>query len=340
MSLLVEEGVSLGSLTTLKTGGTARYYVSVRTLEELKTAVAFAQQKTLPFFVVGIGSNLLAPDSGYQGVIIRMDIKGRNFDETNGGTVVATFGAGEVLDDVIADTVERGYWGLENLSYIPGTIGATPIQNVGAYGVEVSELVTEVQVYDTEAQEYLNFSPADCLFGYRDSIFKTPVAKKYIITSVTFNLTTVPTPRLSYASLQTEFENTRVTQQIIRAKIISIRNTKFPDWRTVGTAGSFFKNPIIPRNQAGILLQKYPDIPTYYDDNGNAKVLLGYILDKICGLRGYTKGHVHLHPAQALVLVAKPGSTTHDIELFADEIRLKVFEKTNIDIDYEVTKIL
>lgn len=340
MSLLVEENLSLASLTTLKTGGAARYCIAVSTTDELKKAVNFAQQKALPFFVVGGGSNLLASDDGYTGVIILMNIKGRTYLKLTDNDVEATFGAGEILDEIIDDTVTLGYWGLENLSHIPGTVGATPIQNVGAYGVEVSELIKNVDVYDTETQLFRQLSARDCLFMYRDSVFKTTAAKKYIITAVTFRLSKTAMPRLSYASLQSAFITEIVTQTEIRTKIISIRSTKFPDWHTVGTAGSFFKNPIISTEHAQQLVEEYPGLPTYEAGEGRVKVLLGYVLDKVCGLRGYQNGQVSLSFAQALVLVAETGATTSDIELFARQVCTIVFQKTNITIENEVTKIV
>ncbi len=340
MNMLVVEGVSLKSFTTLKTGGAARYLITVTTIEELKTAVSFAQQKTLPFFVIGSGSNLLAPDSGYDGVIIRIDIKGCTYEEIDGGAVLATFGAGEILDEVIADTVNHNYWGLENLSHIPGTVGATPIQNVGAYGVEVSDLITTVEVYDTESHTLSQLSNCACEFLYRDSLFKTTLAKKYIITSVTFCLQTMAMPRLSYSQLQAEFKTKLPTQPAIRESVIAIRSAKFPDWNTVGTAGSFFKNPIISREHAEGLLLEYPLLPTYAASAGKVKVSLGYILDKVCGLRGYTKGQLRLYEAQALVLVAGVGATSAEIEIFAADVREQVFLKTKIKIEFEVTRII
>lgn len=340
MSMEIEERVSLSTLTTLKTGGLAKYVIVVNNLEELKAAVFFAQQKTVPFFVIGSGSNLLASDDGYQGVIIKNNIKGRTYTETKAGDVVlATFGAGELLDDVIAETVARGYWGLENLSHIPGTIGATPIQNVGAYGVEVGDCIVEVEVFDAQENKVVTFSNHACTFSYRDSFFKTPAARRYIITTVTFKLQSTPCPRLSYAQLKAEFTTDTPDQLTIRNTVISIRNEKFPDWTLVGTAGSFFKNPIITSAEASALLLKYPSIPTYPTEDGLIKVSLGYILDKVCGLRGYTRGAVSLYEKQALVLVTKCDATTSDIESFAHNVQEQVFAKTKINIETEVTKI-
>jgi len=340
MTMVVQKNIDLSKYTTLKTGGKAKYFFEVTTVEELKTAVLFAKQNELPFFVLGGGSNLLALDEGYVGVIIKISLSGIVFGEETEGKVTVSVSAGEILDEFIILIVSHGLWGLENLSHIPGTVGATPVQNVGAYGVEVSDFIKEVTVFDVDTFESLILSVDECNFGYRDSIFKTDQGKKYIITAVSFNLTTTPHPRLKYADLTTYFNNNKnPILSEIREAIINIRSQKFPDWHLVGTAGSFFKNPIVKRTEIEFLLQEYPSLPIYDAGENMVKLSLGFILDKICGLKGYQDNRVRLYEKQALVLVAESGSTSTEIENFSSMIAKKVFKKTNLNIELEITKI-
>lgn len=334
MSLAIREQVPLHTYTTLNVGGAADYLIEVCSVEELRAALTFARERTTaPPLILGGGSNVLVNDDGYRGVAIVIQLLDREYvsDDTN---VLLRVGAGENLDEVIAETVNKGLWGLENLSAIPGTMGATPVQNVGAYGVEVSSLISEVQALHRETLEEKIFSSEDCQFGYRDSYFKTEAGRKWIITNVTFRLTTQARPILTYASLIL-LQDQDVTQHTIRETVMTIRAGKFPDWKEVGTAGSFFKNPIISQEQFAALLQTHKELPGY-PAGDQVKVSLGYILDKICGLRGYCKNGVCLYEKQALVLTAEKGTTATDIKNFAAEISEKVFEKTSITIEPEV----
>jgi UDP-N-acetylmuramate dehydrogenase len=336
MSFLVQSQVALAPLTTLKTGGKASHLVAVESIEELEKAVTFAEQEGLPFYILGGGSNMLVADEGYRGLIIHMQIQGMTYAPKNDDTILATIGAGEVLDSCIADTVARGYWGLENLSCIPGSVGATPVQNVGAYGVEVSDIISCVTVFDTHTKKILSLSNEECGFSYRHSRFKEK--NNLVIVDVTFMLSMKPLPKLAYADLGTRTPLNPAPQDV-RTVVTAIRAEKFPDWTVIGTAGSFFKNPLLTSNHVTALLFKYPDIPTYPSKDGLTKISLGYILDKICGLKGFAIGPVRLYEKQALVLVAEKGATTADIKNFVKIISETVFEKTAVRIYQEVTEI-
>ncbi len=336
MSFLVQSKVTLAPYTTLKTGGVADYYVAVENLADLEKAVVFAEQTQLPFCVLGGGSNVLIADDGYRGVVLHMQCKGVTYTDIDANTVVLTVAAGEVLDEVIADTVQKGLWGLENLSHIPGSVGATPVQNVGAYGVEVADVISEVTVFDTDTKKMTTLQNTDCHFSYRHSIFKEK--SNLVIMSVSFVLRTQPNPKITYADLANRLtSNTSI--QDIRNTVIAIRSEKFPDWTLVGTAGSFFKNPIVSPTVAQALLSKYPALPTYPAVDGQLKISLGYVLDKICGLKGFSIGPVRLYEHQALVLVAERGASTTDIKNFVKIISEKVFAHTTIQISQEVTEI-
>ncbi len=342
MECQIEEHVSLKKYTTFKTGGEARYFSSCATTEQIKAAVIFAKKNKVPFFVLGEGSNVLVHDEGYDGLIVHIISKGRTY-KTEEDVVYATFAAGELLDDVIQHTVELGYWGLENLSHIPGTVGATPIQNVGAYGVEVSDLIHQVLVYDCEKNEESILTNEQCDFSYRNSIFKNTGKGRYIILAVTFRVTKQYNPVIHYKDIQTFFSTRPSVDTIkieeVRQAVIKIRAGKFPDWNIVGTAGSFYKNPIIDTDIVRALSAVYPDLPVYtLEDSKSKKVSLGWILDKVCNLRGYKEGEVGTYHKQALVIVSYDSkNTTKDIINFSDKIKNEVYTKTGIRIEEEVT---
>ena len=338
--LAIRQNVSLAAFSTLKVGGRAQYLVVVKNVDELQQAVEHARTHALPFLCVGGGSNLLFDDAGYLGLVIVIRISGRTYDLEPDGTVLAGLGAGEVFDEVVADTVSRGWWGLENLSHIPGTVGATPVQNVGAYGVEMSDIITAVEVFDTNKMESRTLTPAECQFGYRDSIFKTKAGKNLIVTHVQCRLTTKSQPQVGYVDLvDLGAQAGQLTSAQVREAVVAVRARKFPDWTKVGTAGSFFTNPIITNAQAKELQVRYPDLPVYKVSSSHSKIALGYVLDKVCRLKGYRLGEVMLSPAQALVLIAYEGATASEILTFSDEIAKRVYKETGLNITREVTYV-
>lgn len=334
----IQPQVGLDIYTTLQVGGPAKYFCEVRSVNDIQHARLFAQKNQLPVLVIGGGSNLLFRDLGYDGLVVKNCLTGRAHDVRD-DSVLATFAAGETFDDVISETVKLGYWGLENLSHIPGTVGATPIQNVGAYGVEIEDLVTEVRAIHIETGELRAFTKDECEFSYRDSFFKSNKGKGWCIVSVTYRLSRVPRPILTYKDLVSLQEFGEAANQThIRSRVIDIRSAKFPDWTTIGTAGSFFKNPIVATAYADKLQEKYPDLPVYPVSKTESKVSLGYLLDKICGLRGYMAGSVGLYEKQALVLINN-GKSADEIEAFVSWVQAKVFEKTGITIEQEVRTV-
>jgi UDP-N-acetylmuramate dehydrogenase len=336
----IREFVSLRDLTTLGVGGEARYFFKATTDADILAAVAFAKTNGLSWFVLGGGSNVLVPDDGYSGLVIQVAIQGRQYHVQDDGSVVATIGSGEVLDEVVAETVGRSWWGLENLSHIPGTVGATPIQNVGAYGVEVADRIVSVQAIDTEKMKTVTLTQAACQFGYRDSYFKK-VPGRYIITNVSFKLSVTPQPVLLYKDLATWFASyTDVpTVSQVRNAVMEIRSHKFPDWTVVGTAGSFFKNPIVPQATADALQKKFPLLPCHSLADGTCKIALGYVLDKVCQLKGFSEGGVGLYKDQALVLVTDKNNSAQQVEKFAANIIERVQVETGLTIEWEVTRM-
>lgn len=333
----IKTHIPLAPYTTLGVGGSAEFFAEVHTNAELESVVGWAKQAQHTITLLGAGSNVLVRNSGVRGLVLRpifMDI----VHETKGTEVLVTAGAGVLLDTLIAELVSKQFWGLENLSAIPGTVGAVPVQNVGAYGVEAKDLIHTVTVFDTEMMRTRTLSNAECQFGYRDSIFKQKEGASLIILAVTFTVSTYPSPRLTYKDIQSFFRaSSAPSLEEIRSAIVQIRSGKFPDWKTVGTAGSFFKNPIIERSLFERLQNEFPQIPGYPCGDTKIKVSLGWILDVVCHLRGYSEGGISLFERQALVLVCEKGTSADAVEKFSQKIIELVFAETGIDIEREVT---
>ena len=337
--LKIDQEVSLASYTTFGIGGAAEYFAVASSEEELTLLTEYARGHDLRVSVLGGGSNLLVSDSGVKGLVIKNEIKGITHKAEN-EKVLVTAGAGDGWDAFVLRTVEEGWWGLENLSAIPGTVGATPIQNVGAYGVEVGNLIKEVKVYSLREQKFIAMTKDECRFGYRDSIFKSEAGKDLIVVSVTYLLSTTPNPQIHYKDLAEYFSNHSGTpsQVEIRDAVVEIRSKKFPDWKQLGTAGSFFKNPIVSTEHFNELSKQYEGLPGYPTGEGTVKVSLGWILDKVCELRGAREGQVGTYENQSLVLINYGGATASDISNFAETVKDKVFEKTKISIEMEPTR--
>lgn len=328
----------LKDLTTFRTGGTARYFCRVRTIGDVADACSFTRDKNLTIFVLGGGSNILVSDSGYDGLVIKNEIEGTAFvDEQTTVSVIA--GAGVVWDELVEETVSHGLYGLENLSLIPGTVGAAPIQNIGAYGVEVCEAIVAVDVYDAERFVHRRMSGRDCDFSYRSSIFKQEKGKRLIVTAVHFQLKKGGELKMSYPDVDAYFNKhaiTKPTLKDVRKAIIYIRRNKLPDIKKIGTAGSFFKNPIITPEHYDRLKKLFTGIPGYPASSG-IKVSLGWLLDHVCHLKGFKKGNVGLYEKQALAIVNNSGrATTHEIRMLADFVSKEVYKKTGIAIEPEV----
>ncbi len=339
--MLIQEHVALKKYSTLHIGGTADFFCIVKTRDELAEVTQWALQKKITFMVIGEGSNMLFSDQGYRGLIIKNEIKGISTETRDGGTYLSA-GAGELLDDVVAYACERGVWGMENFSSIPGTAGAAPVQNVGAYGVEMKDVVHTVLVYDPLQNSFKTLTQAQCLFAYRHSYFKEVEGKHLIIVSVSFFLSTSGKPRVDYrdvAEYVASLGGAALTPSIVRAGIITIRSNKFPDWHTVGTLGSFFKNPVIDAAHFASLVELFPNIVGHTTDRGMVKVHLAWILDHVCHMRGVREGAVGTYDRQALVVVNYGNATAKEIILFAKKIADVVKEKTNINIEWEVTYV-
>jgi len=345
----IKENISLRDLTTLKVGGEARYFCLVKNVKDLSQAREFAESKKLSILILGGGSNILIPDEGFFGLVIKIDFKGIEFVDKDESVRVIS-GAGENWDSLVEATIQKGFSGLENLSGIPGTVGATPVQNVGAYGVEVKNVINWVETFNLDNGEVKKFYNQDCQFGYRDSFFKTEDGKNLVITKVSYLLERNYQPKLAYKDLAVYFSDSKdPSLGEVRKAVLKIRADKFPDLKKVGTAGSFFKNPIVSQDKFNKLRKKYPDIPGFPVASSDfssinhklptIKLSLAWILDKICGLKGKRDGQVGLFENQPLVLVNFGNATTDEVKGFSNSVKEKVFAQTGIKIDEEVRVI-
>jgi UDP-N-acetylmuramate dehydrogenase len=346
----ISENVLLNTYTTFRIGGPARFFVVVKNILDLTDALVFAQQKGLPIFVLGGGSNIVMSDNGFDGLVIKNEITGITFQEKADNpdvpenTTLVIAGAGEEWDAFVGTTVEKNLFGLETLSLIPGTVGAAPVQNIGAYGTEVKTTVRFVEAMHKETGELCTFTNAQCDFSYRNSFFKTPEGKKYVITRVGFILKHHDKPNISYRDIQKYIEEHKlaevdITLQKVRDIVIDIRTNKLPSVKDYGTAGSFFKNPIIPKAEYEALLQQYPMMPHYPAGEELVKIPAAWILDNVCGFKGYREGDVGVYKNQALVLVNYGNATEKDVKNLAEKMIACVKEKTNINLEREVEYI-
>lgn len=336
--MTLKENVPLSTLTTLRVGGVARFVAECASEEDIHEALLFAHHQNIPWVVLGQGSNVLAPDAGFDGIVLLMreeDIKMKE----EGSEVFLTAAAGVSWDALVQHAAKQGVWGIENLAGIPGTVGAAPVQNIGAYGMEVKDTITQVRVLNTGTGTIQVFSNEECAFGYRDSRFKHD--KKYVILSVTFRLSKDGIPSLSYKdiAMYVETNGSLDTPAAVGKAVRSIRARKFPDLLVHGTAGSFFKNPTVSLDTYGALRARYPELPGFPNDHG-VKVPLAFVLDKILSLRGYREGNVWLFDAQPLVLVSDTGARAGEIDAFANAIAARVHAVTNINIEREVQMLV
>ncbi len=304
-------------------------------VEELKAMLP--QLITEPLLVIGGGSNLLLTKD-FDGNVLHPMMKGIEILPQENGTALVRCGAGEVWDDVIAYTIEQGLYDMENLSLIPGEVGASAVQNVGAYGMEAKDIIYKVEAVEIATGNDYCFSNEELHYAYRQSIFKNEWKGRFIITHVTYRLSRSFTPRLDYGNLRTTISEMGVTEPTaadVRKAVIAIREAKLPDPKVEGNAGSFFMNPIVSREKFEELLAKYPAMPHYNVDANHEKIPAGWMIDQ-CGWKGRTLGRAGVHSKQALVLVNKGGATGKDVVELCNAVRRDVLDKFGIDIHPEV----
>ncbi len=343
MILIVEvhTNTPLKNLLTMKLGGPARFFVEVHSTDELLQVYRNAVSKSLPIFILGGGSNVIAKDDGFQGLIIRMRIPGFEIINDDINTTTIKIGAGENWDEIVKKTVDMHLTGIEAMSAIPGTFGAAPVQNVGAYGQEIADTLVSVEAYDSKTDQIVTLLNEQCGFSYRDSIFRSTEKGRYVITSVTIKLSkSLPQPPF-YESLQAyldEHKITMFTQESIRAAVIAIRADKLPDPAKKPNTGSFFKNAIIENWQLTDLRATYPDIKVYDMGNGTSKVPTGWLIEQ-AGLKGQLLHGMRVHDKNALVLINESAASYNDLAWARDEIIGAIRDKFRIQVEQEPLEI-
>jgi UDP-N-acetylmuramate dehydrogenase len=333
----IQTGVPLKEHTTMQLGGPARFMVTVETPEELAAVIERGQKQNLPIFVLGGGSNIIARDYGFAGIIVRNRIPGFETLSDDGTYVTLKIGAGEEWDSVVARSVEMGLSGIEALSAIPGTTGATPVQNVGAYGQEIANTLQSLEAYDMKEHRFVSLSHADCSFAYRYSIFKSTENRRYIITNITLKLSRIAPKPPFYASLQKYLDDhsiTYFTPQVIRDAVVAIRKEKLPNPALLPNTGSFFKNPIIEEWILNDLKKQYDDIPSYAMADGTFKVPAGWLIEH-AELKGYAAHGFKIYEKNALVIINESATSYNDLELFRQEIIDKVRDQFRITLEQE-----
>lgn len=309
----------------------AATYVEYSSAEELRPALA---QACGPFLHVGGGSNLLFASPRIEGTVFHNAATGAEILDCEGDDVLVRAGGGMVWDDFVAWCVSRSLYGAENLSLIPGEVGAAAVQNIGAYGAEVKDIIERVEVYDTVDGVEVSLGRDECRYGYRSSLFKSEEGRRYFVLAVVFRLSSKRRLNLSYGALK-DIDPDTATLATVRDSIISIRRAKLPDPSETGSAGSFFMNPVVPAGKAARLLEEYPDMPHYPAGDGSVKLSSGWMIDR-CGLKGYRRGNAGVYEKQALVLVNLGGATAEEILALAKEVITAVNEKFGVTLRPEV----
>lgn len=348
------ENVPLKDHTTFHLGGPARFFAECKIQEELIEALHFAREKNIPVFIIGGGSNILVSDEGFPGLVLKVELLGKEILEETGDHVRLRVASGELLDPIIGYTVENGWWGMENLSFVPGFAGGLAIQNVGAYGAEASNAIESVEVYDRNSATTKQLSNAECEFAYRKSIFNSREKGRYVVLAVTLKLSKTGVPDISYTDVARWFAEREIPSPSIsevREAIIAIRKRKGQDPSQYWSAGSFFKNPrllpsdyekvhaTIEKNLGGDavraldeLLQK---IKPRRGEEALLKIPAAFILDKLLGLRGMQEGGAKLSELQVINITNIGSATTKDVVTLFEKVCSLAKEKTGITLEHE-----
>ena len=314
----------------------AKYFSTFDSVLELKEILKTSLQDE-KFFILGSGSNILLTQD-FDGFILHNKIEGICILEDNENDILVEVGAGVVWHDFVMWSVSQELSGVENLALIPGTVGASPVQNIGAYGMEVKDSITKVHTLEVKNKEVKIFSNKDCEFSYRNSIFKMEEKKKFIITKVEFKLSKVPLNKTTYGAIEDELKNLKLeaNPSTIAEAVINIRSRKLPDPKVLGNSGSFFKNPVIETSEFEELKKEFPDMVGYTISNSQTKIAAGWLIDN-AGLKGYRKADAGVHKNQALVLVNYGNASGTEIINLAKEIQQKIKIKYGISIEPEVS---
>lgn len=336
---MLQENINITPFTTFGVKVISRYFATFSSIEELRKLLAEVKDQQL--LVLGGGSNMLFRKD-YEGITIKNEITGISVIEENEESVLLKVGAGEVWHNFVLYSIEHNLGGIENLSLIPGSVGASPMQNIGAYGVEIKDVFDSLEAIEIATGELHTFSHQDCQFGYRESVFKKELKGKYIIVSVSYKLSKQPKLNTSYGAINSELATRGITQPSIKDVsdvVIAIRQSKLPDPKEIGNAGSFFKNPVIPKSHYIALQKTYENIPSYPVSEDTVKVPAGWLIDN-AGWKGKTIGEYGVHKNQALVLVNYGKANGNDIFQLSEDIIADIYKRYQIKLEREVNIIV
>jgi UDP-N-acetylmuramate dehydrogenase len=332
---MIQKNSSLKPYNTFGIEAKADYFAAFSTTTELQQLLD--ENKGLPLLVLGGGSNLLLTQD-FHGLVLKNELMGIEVVSKEADTVIVRAGAGEVWHHFVLYCINHGYGGVENLSLIPGSVGASPMQNIGAYGTEIKDVFESLEAFEIATGEMHTFDKTACAFGYRESVFKRALKGQYIITSVAFRLSKDPQVNTTYGAIDAELQAQGITNPDIRDvsnAVIAIRSSKLPDPKKIGNAGSFFKNPVVDQQVYDKILTTYPQAPAYPATPGQVKLPAGWLIET-AGWKGKTIGNYGVHVNQALVLVNYGGATGQQIYDLSGAILADIYEKFGVQLEREV----
>ena len=331
--ILLEQNTDITAFNTMALPVSARYYAKVHCIAQIAEALAYARDNHLPVFVLGGGSNVIFTDD-YPGLVLHMAEQGIVIQSETDTTVTVTVAAGENWDEFLQHCMANGWYGLENLAIIPGTVGAAPVQNIGAYGQEVADCIEAVHTIDRQTLEQHTISNADCGFAYRDSIFKSGNGRGSVITHVTFTFDKQPHLNTQYGPLAACFRDEEPTPEALREAVILIRREKLPEPAMLANTGSFFKNPLVDAETYQSLMKLHPAMPAYPQPDGRIKLAAGWLIEQ-CGFKGKRCGSVGMYERQALVLCNYGGAAVSDILQLVGDIQAAVKTQFGVKLSPE-----
>jgi UDP-N-acetylmuramate dehydrogenase len=332
---MVEQNISLKPFNSFGIDVKADYFSSFSSTNDLSSL--FKEYQGVPFLIIGGGSNLLLTQD-FNGIVLKNEISGKTIVEETSDSVLVKVGGGENWHEFVLWAVEKGYGGIENMSLIPGSVGASPMQNIGAYGVEIKNVFDHLFAYHIETGETHRFSLEECHFGYRESVFKRALKNQYVITEVCFRLEKNRKVNTTYGAIEQELQKMGISSPSIKDvsnAVVAIRQSKLPNPIELGNAGSFFKNPVVEESLANTILEKYPEAPVYPAENGKKKLAAGWLIEQ-AGWKGKTVGTCGVHKLQALVLVNYGGSTGQQIYDLSTAIISDIQVKFGVTLEREV----
>ena len=334
--MVISENSSLQNLHSFGCNEKANYFAKIGSMETIEKSIQWAKEKNIPYLILGAGSNILFTKT-FEGLVLKMEIMGIKKLKETPSEIILEVGAGENWHHFVSYCVQKGWGGVENLSLIPGTVGAAPIQNIGAYGVEAKDAIASVTAYDTQSAQFITLQNSECGFGYRTSLFKNE-KDRYIISSVQFVLQKQPIFRTEYGAIKEvlhQKNNKQPSVEAISSAVIQIRSEKLPDPKKLGNAGSFFKNPTITKDLFEVLVAKYPKMIAYPITDDTYKIAAGWLIEA-CGWKGIQKGSVGCYEKQSLVIVHYNNGPGMEIYNFSEEIIQSVLTKFEILLEREV----